>query len=187
MEPSRGNSHDRHWIVVDENLLPQDPAIPLKALHPIVMAKNNGGVTFVHPVVFFGREYATEGSSHGKRLEVISRDQFGLTRSVAPSKVTESGVEYRQKTWLKALRLLREVLVHRIGSGARSVVVSQVRAGRPDHDKFFRVLYRQQTQKQLVQKREDRGIGADTQGQGKNGDGGEHRGAQKRPCGVLQI
>ncbi len=77
-------------------------------------------MALVDAVVLLGREDASDGGLHAQRLEVVARRRVrASTRSVCPLKLSETGGVEAAEDVREGLRLLLEVLVHRVGRHAR--------------------------------------------------------------------
>src|SRR5439155_21396310 len=82
--------------------------------------------------------------------------------------------------------------VQRIGKSLRSIVptapgMPMSRPGRTQNDELFRMRHSQFTQQNMVGHRKDGSVGADAEGEGENGDGGEARGLAKLAEGEAAI
>ena len=185
VERRRRHADNRQRLAVDDERLVDDIRVPVETRPPIVVAQHDDRRLAGGPVVGRANQPAKSGL-HAEHPEVASRDErpFPAHRLAA---VGEVGAEPDVRGQTGKRRLLPfEVAEHRVAedlvapAGLAARLRPRLRAGRRQVDQPRRFLDRQRPQEELLEEREDRGIGPDAQGEGGNGDGGDERCAEER-------
>src|ERR1700691_1565323 len=83
--------------------------------------------------------------------------------------------------------LVADILVHGIRELVAPVVSAVVAAAPGQHHQLLRIFHGQLPQNELMDEGEDRGIGADSKSQRKNGDGAEQRRFAQGAEGVAEV
>jgi hypothetical protein len=120
----------------------------------------------------------TRSSSSGEK----TRDQFALNTLGLVAKTDRKRRLVTAEDLRKRLRLLLEILVHRVRCPAIAPVAPHVRSGGPDHHELLGIFHREQAEHQLVDQRKNGGIGADAKRQRCN----HHRRKQRATAQVAE-
>ena len=129
---------------------------------------------------------------HPQGLKKIAADQVRVrSLSVTVAGNVDRSLAARQQAG-KHSRSFAQTFVHRIGKRLRAIVhiapgMPMSRPGRAQNDELFRMRHSQFAQQNLVGQRKDGSVGADAEGEGENGDGGEARGLAKLAEGEAAI
>ena len=132
-----------------------------------------------HLVVFLRVEHAAERRLDAKHREVVAGDQLGVDPLGLVVDAHRRGHEAAAEHLRQRLGLLLQILVERVRVHARAHVAAHVRALLVEHHQLVGGVNGQLAQQELVDQREDRGVGADAERQGEDGDGGKQRAAAK--------
>src|SRR3954453_3810823 len=120
-------------------------------------------------------EHASQRSLYAENGEVIAghelaRDAFGASAVVQTHlRLTEA------KHPAEDLVMVTEILIHGVGDPICSLVAAVVPPDGAEHDQLLRVFYWKHAHQDLISKRENGGVGADTKGKGQNGDNYKQR------------
>ena len=114
-----------------------------------------------------------EGRANAEHRKVSSGDEFAVhALSLSVGADAQRGFPAAEHS-AKDLVVIAEILVHGIGDLVAAIVAAVVLPAAPQQHKLLRILDREQAQEELVDQRENSGIGADAQGQRKHRDGNE--------------
>ena len=171
------HAHDRHGMAVDGHRLVENAGIVGEVTRPIAVADNDYRVS-TRCVIVFWHQHAADRGADAECAEEVARHQLGRSRL---------GIAAPTHRWLRTHSSdhgregcvpVAEVAVHRIGED-RLGVVAGTRPGtgvvRVEQHQPFRIFHRQRPQHHLIQQRENRRVGSDSQCEGEYGGRGEQR------------
>ena len=98
-----------------------------------------------------------------EQREVIPRHQLAVDDLRPPVDSDRHAKSIAAHDGAEDLVAVADVLVHRIREGVAAVVAAVVASASGEYDDGLRVLHGKQAQNQLIDQREDGGIGADAQ------------------------
>ena len=167
--------------------MPIAPRVVGEAARPVVVADHDDGVALVDLVVFLRVEHAAGGRRDAEHREVVARDHLDVD---ALGLVVDGDRRIGQparEDFAKGLGPLLILLVDRVGVHPRAHVAAAVRARLVEHHQLVRVLDRQLAEQDLVDQREDRGVGADAKRERQDRHDREQRAAEQAADGELQV
>ena len=172
IEARAAHTDDGQRIAVEHDLPADHGGVGGEARLPVTVTQDGDRVAALHKIVL-RVEDAAQGGAHAQDREVIAGDEFARDQ-FGPAFVSQAeAVAEAAEHSLEDLVLVAEILVHGIGNRVAAGVASVVRSARREQHQLFRVAHRQQLQDQLIDQREDGGIGADSQGEREHRDGRE--------------
>ena len=171
------DAHHRHRVVVDQHLRADHVAVAVEAPLPVVVAQHHDRVALEDLVVLLRVEDAAQRRGHAEHGEVVARHQLGVEPL---GLVVDAHRGLDQAAGQHLAQRFGALLVLPV-DGVRLLADPHVVAGvRPllvEHHQALGVAHRQLAQQDLVDQREDRGVGADAEGQREDRDRGEERAA----------
>jgi len=117
----------------------------------------------VHLIVGLRVEDPSQGGLHAQHREVIARDHLGLDALGTIVDADRRADETPANHLRERLRARLVVLIDRIGVHPGTHVAAVVRSALIEHDELFGRADRQLPKEELVDQREDRRVGANSQ------------------------
>src|SRR5690349_15629048 len=134
-----------------------------------------------------GREDTSHSGANAEDGEVVSRDEFPTENLHLGGCADRDGETVAAHDSIEDLVAVANILVHLVRERIASVVAAIVEpAARKEHDRF-RIAYGQKFENELVDEREDCGVGADAECQRKNGDSCKTRRFAEAADGKLHV
>ncbi len=137
--------------------------------------------------VVLRREHAPQRRTHAQHRKVIPRDELRRDQLRPPVEREAGGYAVAAEHSAEDLVAFADVLVHRVGDGVRPRVAAVVRPAAVEQHQFLRVLDWQQLENDLVDEGEDGGVGADAEGERKQGHRREERRLAERTNSVAEV
>ena len=182
-KPRLRHADDRHGIVVDEDLLADDPGVTGKAAHPVVVGENDDRMALIDLIVFLRVEHAPGGGPDPQHGEEVAGDELGLEPFGSVVDADGRGHQTPAHDLGQRGGALLIVLVNRIRMHPRARIAAVVGPFLVEHDELVGVLHRELAKQNLVDQREDGRVCPDSQRQRQDGHGGKQRApAQAAQC-----
>jgi hypothetical protein len=162
-ESPRRHADDRHRVVVHQDLLTDDGAVAAEAVDPVVVAEHDDRMPAIHLIVFLGVEHPPEGRSDAEHREVVARDELGLDALGVVVDANRGRHQPPAQHLGERLTALLQVLIERVRVHAGAHVAPAVRSLLVEHDELVGILDRELAEEQLIEQREDGGIGPDAE------------------------
>ncbi len=153
---------------------------------PVAVTQDRDGVAALDEIVLRGED-APHGRAHTEHGEVIAGDEFTGDELCASFVGQAEGVAEAAEHALEDLVLVAEILVHGVGNRVGAGIAAIVRTAGGEKDELLGIAHRQELKNQLIDQREDGGIGADSQGEREHCDGSEQGRFAQGAKGVAQI
>ena len=144
-------------------------------------------MALVNPIVLFRIEHPADGRFHAEHREVIAGHHFGLDALGLVVDTDRGRHQPPAQHFGQRLGLLLEVLIERIRMHPRAHIAAVVTALLVQHHELVRGADGQLAQQNLVDQREDRGIGADAQGERQDRDNREERASAQTTEGQSEV
>ncbi len=175
-------------MAVHRDRLADDGAVAGKARHPVVEAEHRHWMAAGHSV-FRRTEQASDRRPHAQLGEERARNQFGTGQLAAPAVGDRQAALHPAEHAGKDLVVVPEIAIHgvrQLGAVAHAAAVAFGVRGAHLHQ-LAGPRDRQRAQDDLVDEREDGGIGRDAKRHRQHGDGGKQRHPAEAADGVTQV
>ena len=183
-----GYADDLEWRSVEADVFADDVGAGSEAVAPEVVLEDDDGMS-VAVFVISGSEQAAELRAYAEDLEVVAGDEAD-TDHLAAVFADEAGALHSDAGEAAEDGVaVAEFQVLGVGEGVTAVAALRAEAAafQAELHEFARVFDGQHAQQDLVHQGEHGGVGADAEGQGEDGDGGEDRGFDQSADGETEF
>ena len=186
VESRRAHADNRQRPAVDHDLLSDDAGVRAETRPPIAVAEHGQRMAALNQVVGSG-EHPAHRRADAEHRKVIARHEIGADQFRAALERRAHGTRVRAEHAAEDLVLVADLLIHRVGEPVRPVVAAIVFAASGQHHQLLRISHRKRLQDELVDQCEDRGVGADAQGQRKHRYGQKNGRLAQSTQGIPEI